>query len=755
MTTYQTVKRKGQMQTKKSSFMSSFIKIVVSLVGGILGLGVIGISFLFFLNPSDIIREQLKVKIKNELGRDLSIGGSSSFTFYPLLGVTLQDVSLSGPEGFSGAPLITMQGLGIGMEFLPLLKGKIFVDHIVLTKPSFHFEVDQSGLKSWDFKNKSTERKGSTAVPDTQRGEQDKTDASSLDKTTDAASSSIPLGHLSLRKIRVEDGTFNYGDLGNNTKEIVTDVNFEVSLPDLGGEAELSGRTAWRGETFLFASKVQSVKNLLSNEPAQLTVQIEGGSVTASFKGILNPKTEGESTGKLSVEVPSLSYLLALTKGQDFKTKPTDPCSLSGNLALRKNIHTLNVASLRCPSSQGTGEVTIITNQERPFIKARLDFSKLNLPFISTRGSEVEIQETPQNKEGEQKEVPQSSDQDQQPSSRGTKKVGWDEAPLDYGTLGGADLEATLRVEEGSLKDIKFGKSLILLSLKNRILETKLNNINLYEGTAKGTVVVNATDPKTPEIDTNLDISTIQLQSFLRDAARMDWLMGKGSLLIKIKGKGPTQKALVESLSGSADLKLQDGAIVGMNVAGLFRNQNKGFLGGLKSTPSEKTDFSELSSHWSIAQGVARNEDLQLLSPLLRVSGSGDILLANRSFDYGLRPSLVADLSGQGGNQNLSGILLPVRIHGPWEKPKFSPDIKGILDDPNKTVETIKEIGKQFKGKNAADILNTILGKGDGSSPSQNTNQDPNSSPSAAPNQTTPPPKTSKTEQFLKQFLNP
>ena len=37
-----------------------------------------------------------------------------------------------------------------------------------------------------------------------------------------------------------------------------------------------------------------------------------------------------------------------------------------------------------------------------------------------------------------------------------------------------------------------------------------------------------------------------------------------------------------------------------------------------------------------------------------------------------------------------------------------------MLSDPNKTVETIKEIGKKFKGKNASQIVDQLFGKKEG-----------------------------------------
>ena len=52
-----------------------------------------------------------------------------------------------------------------------------------------------------------------------------------------------------------------------------------------------------------------------------------------------------------------------------------------------------------------------------------------------------------------------------------------------------------------------------------------------------------------------------------------------------------------------------------------------------------------------------------------------------------------------------------MRISGSWDKPNIDPDFKGVLADPNKAMEAVKEIGKQFKGKNANEIVDGLLGK--------------------------------------------
>jgi AsmA protein len=85
-----------------------------------------------------------------------------------------------------------------------------------------------------------------------------------------------------------------------------------------------------------------------------------------------------------------------------------------------------------------------------------------------------------------------------------------------------------------------------------------------------------------------------------------------------------------------------------------------------------------------------------------------------------VRPKLVADLSGQGGARSLAGIELPVKITGPWDKPSVAADIGAVVKDPNQVVETVKELGKRLKSKEAKEALRNLLGGAsnqDGTSP--------------------------------------
>ncbi len=101
---------------------------------------------------------------------------------------------------------------------------------------------------------------------------------------------------------------------------------------------------------------------------------------------------------------------------------------------------------------------------------------------------------------------------------------------------------------------------------------------------------------------------------------------------------------------------------------------------------------------------------------MLRVTGAGIIHMPERTVDYTVKPKLIASLEGQEGSADgaASGIEVPVRITGSWDRPTYRPDLKGVLSDPGKAVETIKEIGKKFKSKNASQVVDQLFGKKDG-----------------------------------------
>ena len=96
-----------------------------------------------------------------------------------------------------------------------------------------------------------------------------------------------------------------------------------------------------------------------------------------------------------------------------------------------------------------------------------------------------------------------------------------------------------------------------------------------------------------------------------------------------------------------------------------------------------------------IKDGIARNDDLDLKSPLIRVGGAGSVDIAAATLDYTVRASVVGTLKGQDGRDinELRGVTVPVKLSGPFDKMRYTIDWSAAAKEAlkSKAAEQLKE----------------------------------------------------------------
>ena len=200
----------------------------------------------------------------------------------------------------------------------------------------------------------------------------------------------------------------------------------------------------------------------------------------------------------------------------------------------------------------------------------------------------------------------------------------------------------------------------------------------------------------------------VSAQPLLKDALGFEWLEGRSTIAIALAGQGVSERQIVETLNGKVDLATTNGAIDAIDVGKILRSIEQGRFGELGASAGEKTPFSELAGTFTIANGVASNQDLRLVSPNVRVTGAGSFNLRARSLDYTVRPKSPAQRQHRARRHQPVNVEIPVRIEGPWDKPNFS------VDGQEQIIEAVKEIGKNLKSKDVEDALKGLFGGGDG-----------------------------------------
>lgn len=204
---------------------------------------------------------------------------------------------------------------------------------------------------------------------------------------------------------------------------------------------------------------------------------------------------------------------------------------------------------------------------------------------------------------------------------------------------------------------------------------------DLYQGHMDGTLNVDAR--AVPAVTLKQDMKNVSVGPLLVDAINNDMLEGKGNVAVDVKTQGATVGALKKALNGTAAVNLADGAVKGIDIAGTVRDvKNKFNFSGntLGADQRKKTDFSAMKASFKIANGVAHNDDLDIKSPLLRISGNGDIDIGSEKLNYTAKPTVVSSLKGQGGADisSLNGLTFPVKVTGTFAAPKYNLDFAAI-----------------------------------------------------------------------------
>jgi len=701
---------------------STLLSVLLYLALGVVVLIVGGITFLMVAPPTDAIRRQIISQVKAQTGRDLSINGPTSFTFYPELGLSMQQVALSAPPTMGGKPLVTMGALDVSVRLLPLLSREIAVDKLVLHQPVFELRVDKAGRKSWDFAAAPSPVRFATAGS---------VDVAQFVSPAAAQAGGLPaeLKQIALGEVRIENGTVRYSDEAAGTRQEVKAIDASFGLKSIASPFEVNGSFDWSGEKLAFSSVLTTPQTLLENRPVKLAFNLNGRPVSASYDGSLTLADVPTLEGSIKANAASLRALATWLGTQLPPAKGFGPLEINGRIKTAAKTVTFSDANFMLDGATATGKVSIDSSGARPYINATLGISELDLnKYISSDGAVTAPAPTPAARSPQQT-APSGRDAiddllNRQPQSPGTRvkgytqRSGWSEAPIDVASLGLVDADAKVTVGRLLYQNLKVGQSALTFQLKNKVMKTTFDDVALYNGKGKGFVTLDGTQSQA-KLGANFSLDGIAAQPLLKDAADLDWLAGTGQLTMAISGQGASERQIVQTLNGKSSFTFTEGAIVGINIPQAIRGLTQGKLESLDLVPSEKTDFSEMSASFAITNGIAESTDLKMLSPLLRVGGAGKVMLPEREVDYTIRPKLVANLQGQGGEQGASGLEIPVRISGSWDNPEIAPDIAGILKDPGQVGEAIKDIGKQMKGKNAGEIVNDLLGKGKDGQPSK------------------------------------
>ena len=602
----------------------------------------------------------IEKRVTEATGRPCSIGGDLRLSLFPWVGLAFGDLHLGNPPGFAEKDLLNVKSFDVKVRVISLLSKDIQIQRFVLDGVKVVLEKNNQGRANWEGIGKPPE-KAVPAKPAEKR---------SKEKEPREA---LPIKALTVGEFAVANSSILFIDHASGTKQELANVNLRLKEVSLDRPIRLALSASMDGKPVSVEGQLGPVGTDPGKRKIPLDVSVKAlKEVDLHVKGsLIEPAADNQFD--LAFEVSPFSpRKLMSTIGQPLPVATTDPEVLN-RVALKGKVK-------GSPQSVNVSDGVLELDESKlGFALKAKDFSRPDLSFDVTL-----------DKINLDRYLPPPSQEKGAGESKKAEPKKTDYTPLRKLVLAGSIQIGALTVKNAKIEDMH-----LKVTGKNGIFQLDPVTAKLYQGTlaTKGSVDVSQDIPKT---NVNLQVKGVQAGPLLKDLTAKDFIEGVGQFDAVIGMAGAEPDKIKRSLNGKGELLFRDGAIKGIDLAGMVRNVQAAF-GLANAGERPRTDFSELRVPYAITDGVASTTNATLASPLLRALAAGKANLVEEKLDFRVEPKFVGTLKGQGDSKERGGITVPVRVTGTFSSPKFQPDLKGLAEKRLKK-DLLPTLEKQLQG---------------------------------------------------------
>lgn len=623
------------------------------------------------LVPAERVARLAADRVSAATGRAVTVEGPVRATLWPRFGVRAQDVTLASAPWSEEGPMLRAASMEVSLGLGFVLGGDIRIEALEIDGARLLLERRADGVGSWDLD-------GAPDLPaEVREGPADAPTASPADR--DAARA------LSIDRVVFRNSEVTWIDRAAGREIRLRAVDLETRLDGPDAPIELTASALVGDVAAKLAARASALGALLDGAPTPVTLALSGAGTALAFDGLagLDPlAVEGRMEARsddgfallaaLGIAKPGppawrdrVAVMAALTVG------PT------GAVQLRDMVADLGGNRL-------TGSLDVDPAAPRPRLRADLAADALDLTTTAAAPA-----------------APDGAGEDRSPPAP-APRTGWSTDPIDVSALHAMDGEVTLATGPVTLDGGRIDELRARVTIEEGRAVIALQPMLAYGATITGEVVINGRGGLSSRAD--LEVAGLQLQPFLTDLAGFDRLVGKVDLSVDLLGVGGSEQALMDSLEGTAAIRVDQGEMLGLDLEGMIRTLDLAYRG-----EGRETIFDSLSLSATLSEGIARSDDLALAAPpYLSAAGEGGADIGARTISYRLLPTLRAERDGE-------DLTVPILIEGPWADPAIRPDLEYVarqrLDLERERIETRALDEARAAGNRAGDALRQRLAR--------------------------------------------
>ena len=609
-------------------------KLLIGLVVVLL-LAIVAVAAFLFV-PSPLQKMAVERGATLATGREVSFGEPFRFRAWPPLSVTAANVRVANADWGTAPELARIEALDASVDLLAYWRERrVVVNRLILTRPQVNLEVGADRRQNWAF--------GAGGANDA--------------KSSPAAGSNQIPGFV-LGNVRIEDGLATFDDRKSNQNRRAEDIDLSVAQAGADQPVKIDGGLTMEGKRATLAGSVAQPQAMAAGEtsPIVLDLRLPGGSV--KFDGTVNTAAPA-ANGGTDIDISAPRELLAWL-GQNLPLP--DGALKSAGLQTKLDVTAERVAledlSLHVDEISGRGRLSA-TLGEPPMVQGELAMGRLDVtPYVATGAA------------------PKSTAASGAPQAAVLTQE-WSQAPITLPLPLPVDADLRLQAESVKAGQVELGSVNARLQADRMQAKVTLDELQGYGGRVSGAAQAKPGSPAT--YDLGLNVRGVQLLALLQSMTGRGRVDGRADLDLAVAASGGSQREIVRSLGGNGKIVLRDGAVLGINIAGMLRQiMTLGLNPG--ATQQQRTDFAEAGGSFRIKDGILRNDDLRLRAPVLRLEGAGTVDLPQRTVDYRVTPQLATTLQGQGARgEPVLQAGVPFLVQGPFASPSVRFDLNGTL----------------------------------------------------------------------------
>ena len=434
--------------------------------------------------------------------------------------------------------------------------------------------------------------------------------------------------------IGLTNGVLRFVSKSRRFDTVLENVQGRIDGLARGDQIRVHLSAIWRDSPIAISGSLDNLERAERGEPSALEALLISPIVNLSFSGALAAGGVPNLEGEVSASVPSIKALARLVGQEPPTFLAADDVVITARLAATASEATLAEAIATSARETLQGALHAANVNGRPVVSGSFDADRLAIaPLIGP--------------------APPLIDRDGR----------WSVRAFAVAPPRGFDLD--LRLSAGHL-DV-YGRELANAAgsviLKDGVLTASLIDAAAYGGRLRGETRVVC-----EEEDLNVRASAkLAAADFGAAFSDFGWpaVTGQGTLEFSLETTGRSPVAAVAGLSGSASLRLEQGAVSGINLEEALRRSQRRPIDVARDMRIGGTAFDTLALEVALGRGIVHVVNGELGAHGVAVNLQGQIDLPAQAWDLRANATQV----GAAGQESPEAAHLSFDIGGPWSAP--------------------------------------------------------------------------------------